>query len=760
MFKKLKSQIKDSVSPVLTSGTNYLSNTIETMSNSGRTRRDSHSSVASDATGFLFTNYTSPSRSYYPPSDIESEVESESGDRLNKLLDIYKNKYAQLKNAFAESEAEKEKIKKILTDSQDRVLKRVQELRDQVECEKTDKAHLELKLAEKDRMIESLKNQEESSPPHGNLIDLESIDDNESKEKMEKLQILLVKCRKLIENQKQDLIKKDDLISEQKVEIEKLKPLVEEKDELKARFESLQAQIDKMKSDFESREVNFNEERSVLQQNLEKSNKRCNDLSMELEEKGNLFQKQFQLFQVEFNEKEENLAYRLKLLQQDYNNLEQELISEKANKTKAESEKEINDKVERISNEKKEMENHYENLIKDLNVKIVKYDDDIAKLESAIVGKDKELNNFKLKEENNVNLDELNKTLESKDKEITNLKNTHEKLDTSQSEVNNLKSENDTLSKELAHRDKRIEELIEKINQSELSLNDLGKKIQEKNTEMESMKKSMLEKEQNILNENQMLRTNIDQLNDQHKQSIELIENLKKEKTELEKRTSEKLSENEKSSSAEIERLKKELNRIESEKLTTEQTIEALEKEKKHFEDSKLEMERLIGVKDEEENKIFLTKKVDELNTELNHQFQKAHSDLSETHKNELDFLNRQIGELKAELEEEKKNRADLNNQLNDSKSNEAILKLKTIKTNSQIKELNAQLEKCELEKNRVFKEFEQNNRKYTELIQEIENEFEIQLKTKSDAIVLKFLYNSLEHFFKRIYHFILRKKI
>lgn len=46
-----------------------------------------------------------------------------------------------------------------MTDSQDRVLKRVQELRDQVECEKTDKAHLELKLAEKDKMIESLKNQ-------------------------------------------------------------------------------------------------------------------------------------------------------------------------------------------------------------------------------------------------------------------------------------------------------------------------------------------------------------------------------------------------------------------------------------------------------------------------------------------------------------------------------------------------------------------------------------------------------------------------
>ncbi|RNA06163.1 golgin subfamily A member 4 isoform X2, partial [Brachionus plicatilis] len=230
-------------------------------------------------------------------------------------------------------------------------------------------------------------------------------------------------------------------------------------------------------------------------------------------------------------------------------------------------------------------------------------------------------------------------------------------LDTSQSEVNNLKSENDTLSKELVHRDKRIEELIEKINQSELSLNDLGKKIQEKNTEMESMKKSMLEKEQNILNENQMLKTNIDQLNDQYKQSIELIENLKKEKTELEKRTSEKLSENEKLSSAEIERLKKELNRIESEKLTAERTVEALEKEKRHFDDSKLEMERLIDVKDgqldnlnfqiksEEENKIFLTKKVSDLEVKMSESLREN----EKFHIKEIENLREEISRISSE---------------------------------------------------------------------------------------------------------------
>ena len=64
-----------------------------------------------------------------------------------------------MKNAYNESEAEKEKIKKILTDSQDKVLKRVQELKEQCEVEKASRNQLELRLAEKDKQIESLKNQ-------------------------------------------------------------------------------------------------------------------------------------------------------------------------------------------------------------------------------------------------------------------------------------------------------------------------------------------------------------------------------------------------------------------------------------------------------------------------------------------------------------------------------------------------------------------------------------------------------------------------
>lgn len=86
----------------------------------------------SSVTSVIFSNYSTPQRKYYPPSDIESDIEVESLSneaspsqttpphnnndvkKLNKLLDIYKNKFNQLKMAYDEAETEKEKIKVIL----------------------------------------------------------------------------------------------------------------------------------------------------------------------------------------------------------------------------------------------------------------------------------------------------------------------------------------------------------------------------------------------------------------------------------------------------------------------------------------------------------------------------------------------------------------------------------------------------------------------------------------------------------------------
>ena len=138
MFKKLKSQVQEAVNNAAltltsTNSVNHQDTTSEINTPSVRSRKNSYSSVASDsATSIgLFGNYSTPQRKYYPPSDVESEIDTSSnaGDwqndqqlhsppshnseikKLNTLLDIYKKKYSQLKNAYGEVESEKEKIK-------------------------------------------------------------------------------------------------------------------------------------------------------------------------------------------------------------------------------------------------------------------------------------------------------------------------------------------------------------------------------------------------------------------------------------------------------------------------------------------------------------------------------------------------------------------------------------------------------------------------------------------------------------------------
>lgn len=105
----------------------------QTASNPARSRVNSMSSVTSEsAQSAIFGSYSTPQRKYYPPSDVESEFEadyqsldqantsmssqsvspaSNETKKLHKLLDVYKTKYNQLKNAYDEVEAEKEKIK-------------------------------------------------------------------------------------------------------------------------------------------------------------------------------------------------------------------------------------------------------------------------------------------------------------------------------------------------------------------------------------------------------------------------------------------------------------------------------------------------------------------------------------------------------------------------------------------------------------------------------------------------------------------------
>jgi DNA repair exonuclease SbcCD ATPase subunit len=260
MFKKLKSQVQEAVAGGLNqlnqlnaspTSNNQHANNSDVASTSGRSRVNSYSSVTSDTTTSIFGNYSTPQRKYYPPSDIESEFEVDSFSepntsgassptnneikKLNKLLDIYKNKFNQLKNAYTEVETEKEKIKRVLAESQDKVLKRVQELKDQIEADKQAKKELEsqlkLQLTEKENLISSLKTQLNSNSSKDQKVNAPNLIDPEAKgqkeadsegpdTKTKKLENVLSKCKELIKTQKEQLAEKEKQIKTQTAELD------------------------------------------------------------------------------------------------------------------------------------------------------------------------------------------------------------------------------------------------------------------------------------------------------------------------------------------------------------------------------------------------------------------------------------------------------------------------------------------------------------------------------------------------------------
>ncbi|XP_028324611.1 golgin subfamily A member 4 isoform X3 [Gouania willdenowi] len=114
---------------------------------------------------------------YDPPSDIESEAEEPPGKaesmskeqllhrllRVERSLGKYRGKYSELVTAYRTVQREKEKTQAILSQSQDKSLRRIGELREELQMDQQAKKHLQEEfdaaLEEKDQMISVLQTQ-------------------------------------------------------------------------------------------------------------------------------------------------------------------------------------------------------------------------------------------------------------------------------------------------------------------------------------------------------------------------------------------------------------------------------------------------------------------------------------------------------------------------------------------------------------------------------------------------------------------------
>ncbi|XP_034250435.1 golgin subfamily A member 4-like isoform X2 [Thrips palmi] len=140
----------------------------------GRLRSSSVSSFASDSS-FMFPVLESSGSTYNFQSDLEScsEASESVGPNVNKEQLVvayqkiqqkyhkYKGRYADLARHYRDLERDNKNAKHILTESQDKALRRMAELKEQCNLEKQAKAHLEealrSDLEEKDHLIDTLK---------------------------------------------------------------------------------------------------------------------------------------------------------------------------------------------------------------------------------------------------------------------------------------------------------------------------------------------------------------------------------------------------------------------------------------------------------------------------------------------------------------------------------------------------------------------------------------------------------------------------
>ncbi|KAM6956121.1 golgin subfamily A member 4 isoform 2-T2 [Aplochiton taeniatus] len=125
----------------------------------------------------LGENDPQASPAYDPPSDIESEAEESPGNaealtkeqmlqrlhRVEKSLANYRGKYSELVTTYRTVQRDKEKTQAILSQSQDKALRRIGELREELQMDQQAKKHLQedfdAALEEKDQMITVLKTQ-------------------------------------------------------------------------------------------------------------------------------------------------------------------------------------------------------------------------------------------------------------------------------------------------------------------------------------------------------------------------------------------------------------------------------------------------------------------------------------------------------------------------------------------------------------------------------------------------------------------------
>ena len=244
--------------------------------------------ISDNESYFSSVSVMSASNQFVPQSDIESEYESEVHSRNYSLDSVskeqlfelclklkergkkYRNRWAQVVSAYRLINEEKEKMKKVLAETQDKALRRINEMKEQSALEQQAKRHLEENLRvvieEKDEKIKVLQtkigllNEDNgrSTSESSDLIVMDTEEGGDRKElqdKVERLETLLQKCKDSLKSNRDKIIA--------------LNRENEELIEFKDKYQSVDKELESLKKLNQDNALSFAEAKQKLHEEIE-----------------------------------------------------------------------------------------------------------------------------------------------------------------------------------------------------------------------------------------------------------------------------------------------------------------------------------------------------------------------------------------------------------------------------------------------------------------------------------------------------------
>lgn len=658
-----------------------------------------HSSADSDS--FFRTNFfTSMVSNLVPQSDIESEYESESSSGRNleyvskeQLIELciklkdrgrkYKERWGEVVKAYRGTIEERDKLKNVLGETQDRALRRVNELKEQCQLEQEAKRHLEENLQvlieERDEEIKVLKTKIElintSGDSSSELIDLSAGEGTEEQsQKIANLEALLAKCNESLKSHKEKL----DVITK---EYEEIVPF-------KAQAEKLEKEVEYFKKLKESASASFAEAKQKLHDELESRSIIIKELK-DQNEKGKIEVKK--------------LANEMKAKNEMIKGL-----NEKVTKIESTVESEKSTLMEELSRGKVAAINL---LREEYEKRIQASDSEWEEKLKAVTEQNQQLSQKLLTAEHSTNDEQSEHLQEQLNQQIAEAKAETVQLETQLTEVNDkLTSALEQLNANQLNYQAELETLHEEISKANQSAEEYRTKVAELSeqlTELNGLREKLQSTEQ-LLAEKELHRQEIgsemEAVRNQLEERVQLIEKLTQEATTAEARVSElmvqlqQFEEQQRQQQQQQQQSSEQSTPVESELLQEmESRIETL-KEKNRQKIGKIgELEKTLAAKDSEIVELISARS--KLEQEV--------SALKERMQSESSSVEATVTQLRADLEKSEKVLEVTKNLMNKLKEDNSTLQKEATELRKQCTELSE-------EKSRLVTELENLNEKLT----------------------------------------------